>query len=295
MASQQSYYVPEQSKWPIIATIGLFFTMVGAATAINAISAGTDTSTGWWMFTIGMAVMVYMLFGWFGNVAKESMAGLYSPQMDRSFRWGMSWFIFSEVMFFGAFFGALFYARTLSVPWLAGEGAGAANELLWPNFENTWPLMTNPNPDTFPGPNSVISAWDIPLINTFLLLASSVTITIAHHAIKKDERQKVVIWTGLTVLLGVIFMGFQIHEYDVAYNQLDLTLDSGIYGTTFFMLTGFHGMHVTLGAIIIFIILIRYMKGHFSAEQHFGFEAAAWYWHFVDVVWVCLFVFVYVI
>ncbi len=294
MATQQSYYVPEQSKWPIIATIGLFTTLVGVGTVLMNNSKGTDPTTGWWMFGIGFTIMVYMLFGWFGNVAKESMAGLYSEQMDRSFRWGMSWFIFSEVMFFSAFFGALFYARFLAVPWLAGEGDGVMNSLLWPDFESTWPLLQNPDPSKFPGPQQVIDPWHIPLLNTILLLTSSVTITIAHHATKKDERGKVKLWTGLTVLLGAVFLGFQIYEYIHAYHELDLTLASGIYGTTFFMLTGFHGMHVTLGAIIIFVILMRYMKGHFTPKQHFGFEAAAWYWHFVDVVWVCLFVFVYI-
>ncbi|ABC26971.1 cytochrome-c oxidase, subnunit III [Hahella chejuensis KCTC 2396] len=293
MATQQSYYVPEQSKWPIIATVGLFLTLSGLATVMVNKSGG-DTSTGWWMFGIGSLVMVYMLFGWFGNVAKESMAGLYSAQMDRSFRWGMSWFIFSEVMFFSAFFGALFYVRYLAVPWLAGEGDGAMNTLLWSDFEGTWPLMSNPDPKAFPGPDAVINPWSIPLLNTVLLLTSSVTITFAHHAIKKDEREKVKLWLGLTILLGAIFLGFQVYEYIEAYHELNLTLASGIYGTTFFMLTGFHGMHVTLGAIILTVIMLRYMKGHFSAKQHFGFEAAAWYWHFVDVVWVCLFVLVYI-
>ncbi len=294
MATQQSYYVPEQSKWPIIATVGLFTTLVGLGTAIMHNTAGTDPSTGWWMFGIGFTIMVYMLFGWFGNVAKESMAGLYSAQMDKSFRWGMSWFIFSEVMFFSAFFGALFYARFLAVPWLAGEGDGALNSLLWPDFENAWPLMHNPDPSKFPGPHEIVSPWHIPLLNTLLLLASSVTITIAHHAIKKDERKKVKTWLGATIALGVVFLGFQVFEYIEAYSELHLTLKSGIYGTTFFMLTGFHGMHVTLGAIILTVMLLRYMKGHFTPKQHFGFEAAAWYWHFVDVVWVCLFCFVYI-
>ena len=295
METQQSYYVPEQSKWPIIATVGLFLTLVGLGNVLINNSAGTDPTTGWWMLGIGFTIMVYMLFGWFGNVAQESMAGLYSPQMDRSFRWGMAWFIFSEVMFFSAFFGALFYARFLAIPWIAGEGNGAMNTLLWPEFENTWPLLVNPDPSLYPSPKEVISPWQIPLLNTLLLLTSSVTITFAHHAIKEDHRDKVVKWMAATVALGVVFMGFQIYEYIHAYSDLDLTLASGIYGTTFFMLTGFHGAHVTLGAIIIFVIMMRYKRGHFSAKQHFGFEAAAWYWHFVDVVWVCLFFFVYIL
>ncbi len=295
MAKQASYYVPEQSKWPIVATIGLFLTMTGLGNVLIAGQQGSDPGNAWLVFAAGFAVMIYMFFGWFGNVASESMAGLYSAQMDRSFRWGMSWFIFSEVMFFAAFFGALFYTRYLAVPWLGGEGDGAMNELLWPNFEAAWPLLANPNPEAFPGPKATIDPWHIPLLNTFLLLASSVTVTIAHHAIKKDHRTQVIIWLAATVILGGIFMGFQIHEYDVAYTEMDLTLKSGIYGTTFFLLTGFHGLHVTLGAIILTVILIRYAKGHFSAKQHFGFEAASWYWHFVDVVWLALFFVVYIL
>jgi cytochrome c oxidase subunit 3 len=155
-------------------------------------------------------------------------------------------------------------------------------------------LLVNPDPATFPSPEHVISPWEVPLLNTMLLLTSSITITFAHHAIKEDHRDRVVKWMAATVALGVIFMGFQITEYMHAYNELHLTLSSGIYGTTFFLLTGFHGLHVTLGALIIFVIMMRYKKGHFTAERHFGFEAAAWYWHFVDVVWVCLFIFVYI-
>ena len=294
-ASPPSYYVPAQSGWPIVATIGLFLALTGLASVLVAGQQDESTSFGWWKFAIGAVILVYMLFGWFGAVIRENMAGLYSAQMERSFRWGMSWFIFSEVMFFAAFFGALLYARFLAVPWLGGAGDGASNFLLWPEFEATWPLLANPAPDKFAGPQATIDPWHIPLVNTVLLLASSVTITIAHHAIRKDEREKVLKYLIATILLGAVFMGFQIYEYDFAYSELDLTLDSGIYGSTFFMLTGFHGLHVTLGAIILTVIAIRYAKGHFSAKSHFGFEAAAWYWHFVDVVWVCLFFLVYVL
>ncbi|GAA3963571.1 cytochrome c oxidase subunit 3 [Allohahella marinimesophila] len=294
-ANYESYYVPEQSKWPIIATVGLFLLMYGLGSVLVDQTGGADTQTSWIVFSVGAAIMVFMFFGWFGAVAKESMSGMYSSQMDRSFRWGMAWFIFSEVMFFSAFFGALFYARFLAVPWLGGAGDGAMNTLLWPEFQAAWPLMTNPNPELFPGPTKTVDPWHIPLLNTVLLLASSVTLTIAHHAIKKDKRAQVIIWTALTVLLGAVFIGYQVYEYYLAYTELNLTMDSGIYGTTFYLLTGFHGVHVTLGAIILLVILIRYMFGHFSAKSHFGFEAASWYWHFVDVVWLALFVFVYVI
>jgi len=292
----ENYYVPEQSKWPIVATIGLSTTLYGMASWFNDLKAARDSSNGPLIFFIGALILAYMFYGWFGNVIKESRSGLYSAQMDRSFRWGMSWFIFSEVMFFAAFFGALFYIRTFAGPWLGGEGAkGITGELLWPNFEFTWPLLQNPDDKLFTPPTAVISAWGLPLLNTILLVSSSVTVTLAHHALRKNQRKPLKIWLALTVLLGAVFLFFQAEEYIHAYHELGLTLGSGIYGATFFMLTGFHGAHVTIGALILFVMLIRVLRGHFSAEQHFGFEAASWYWHFVDVVWIGLFIFVYVL
>jgi cytochrome c oxidase subunit 3 len=296
MSAESSYYVPAQSRWPIVATIGLFLTLVGAGSVMNASSAGESTGISWLMFMVGALIMAYMLFGWFGHVIHESRAGMYSPQMDRSFRWGMSWFIFSEVMFFAAFFGALFYVRVFSVPWIGGEGSNATTgELLWPEFEATWPLMTNPDPEAFPGPSALISPWGIPLLNTALLVTSSVTITIAHHALKDGAREKLALWLAATIGLGLVFLYFQGYEYVHAYNDLDLTLASGIYGTTFFLLTGFHGAHVTLGTLMLIIMFFRVRKGHFNKENHFGFEATAWYWHFVDVVWLGLFFLVYIL
>ncbi len=296
MSAESTYYVPAQSRWPIIATVGLFLTLVGAGSVMNAGSAGESTFFPWLMFMSGALIMAYMLFGWFGHVIKESRAGMYSAQMDRSFRWGMSWFIFSEVMFFAAFFGALFYVRVFAVPWLGGAGENASTgELLWPEFEATWPLLANPSPELFPAPKAIIDPWHLPLLNTILLLASSVTVTIAHHALKKGNRLQLKAWLAATIALGSVFLFFQGEEYVEAYSTLDLTLQSGIYGTTFFLLTGFHGAHVTLGTLMLIIMFFRVQKGHFDKENHFAFEATSWYWHFVDVVWVGLFVFVYVL
>ncbi|WP_461537351.1 cytochrome c oxidase subunit 3 [Spongorhabdus nitratireducens] len=296
MAGESSYYVPAQSKWPIIASIGLFLTVVGAGIMMNDMSAGVKDSTGHWVLFAGGLIMAYMLFGWFGNVIQESRSGLYSEQMDRSFRWGMFWFIFSEVMFFAAFFGTLFYVRHFSVPWIGGEGAGEMTHmLLWPEFISHWPLMKNPDNTSFQGASGVIDPFHLPLLNTLLLVASSVTATIAHHALKNNERTKVKLWLVATLILGFAFLFFQAEEYIEAYDNLGLTLASGIYGSTFFILTGFHGAHVTLGAIMLTIMLVRVMKGHFTPEKHFAYEAASWYWHFVDVVWIGLFVFVYLV
>ena len=296
MASEGSYYVPAQSKWPIIASTGLFLTVLGAGMMMNDMSAGVKDSNAHYVFFAGGLIMAYMMFGWFSHVIQESRSGLYSAQMDKTFRWGMFWFIFSEIMFFFALFGTLFYVRMFAVPWLGGEGDGAmTHQYLWPEFAAEWPLMTNPDNETFKGAAEIIDPFHLPLLNTLLLVASSITLTIAHHALRKDERTKVKVWLFLTLILGFAFLFFQIEEYMTAYNDLGLTLNAGIYGSTFFLLTGFHGAHVTLGAIMITIMLIRIYKGHFEAEKHFGFEAASWYWHFVDVVWVGLFIFVYLI
>lgn len=295
MTATESYYVPAQSKWPIIASVGLALTMIGAGSILNNGTAGNDTGTSWLIFLAGALVMAYMLFGWFGNVITESRSGMYSGQMDRSFRWGMGWFIFSEVMFFAAFFGVLFYARVYSVPWLAGEGDRGPADMLWPDFKAVWPLMVNPDSTLFPGPKALVDPWHLPLLNTILLVSSSVTVTIAHKALKNNNRTQLKVWLAATVILGLAFLFFQVEEYIEAYTTLDLTLQSGIYGSTFFMLTGFHGAHVTLGTLMLFIMLVRVMKGHFDEDNHFGFEAASWYWHFVDVVWLGLFVFVYII
>ena len=295
MATHDHYYVPAQSKWPIIASVGLFITVYGLGMWFNDMKAARPDSHGPLIFFIGSLVLAYMLFGWFGAVIKESRAGLYSPQLDRSFRWGMTWFIFSEVMFFVAFFGALFYVRNISGPDIAGEGSRAMTQLLWPDFQFAWPLLHTPDPTLYPAPKDIINPWGLPLLNTVLLVSSSVTVTIAHHALNKGHRGALKFWLALTVVLAIAFLGFQAEEYIHAYKELGLTLGSGVYGATFFMLTGFHGAHVTIGTLILLVMLIRVMRGHFNAEHQFGFEAATWYWHFVDVVWIGLFVFVYVL
>jgi cytochrome c oxidase subunit 3 len=283
-----AYYVPHGSKWPIIGSVALFLFLGGAASLVNE-----DHVFGMVKFYLGLALLLYMLFGWFGEVIKESLAGYYNSQVDVSFRMGMVWFIFSEVMFFAAFFGALFYARIFSVPWLGGEGDGfSTNQLLYPAFEAVWP--TN-GPGEVGGAFETIPAWGLPLLNTMILLTSGATITMAHWALKVGKRSALVWWMAATVALGCLFLYFQAVEYIHAYQELGLTLGSGVYGSTFFMLTGFHGMHVTLGTIMLLVITFRCMAGHFTKDNHFAFEAVAWYWHFVDVVWLGLFVFVYVL
>lgn len=292
--SHGAYFIPEPSRWPIVGTLALFTSFIGGAIMLNGSHFGT------FILGLGIAAVIYMFAGWFSDVISESIGGNYNKQVDISFRWGMSWFIFSEVMFFAAFFGALFYVRIFSVPWLGGEGAKlATNMFLWPEFVAEWPLLMTPDmtisgvASKFTMIKEVIPAWDVPAINTVILLASGGTVTFAHWALQKGNRSGLCWWLAATVLLGFIFVYFQAVEYSHAYQELDLTLNSGVYGSTFFMLTGFHGFHVTMGAIMLLVILIRSMKGHFSAHDHFAFEAVAWYWHFVDVVWLGLFIFVY--
>jgi len=286
-SGNRRYFVPAPSVWPFLLTIALVTVLYSVSMYLE------DRHPGPIPFIVGGLLFFGIVFTWFRGVALESETGQYSPQVDRTYRLGMSWFIFSEVMFFAAFFGALFYARELSVPWLSGEGSKiSTNTTLWPLFENAWP--TN-GPGKIGGTFETVSPWHLPLINTILLLTSSVTITFAHHALKEGHRRATILWMWLTIALGATFLYFQATEYFEAYHELNLTLGSGIYGSTFFLLTGFHGMHVTLGTIMMISVTGRLMAGHFKPESHFGFEGVAWYWHFVDVVWVGLFIFVYIL
>ena len=279
------YYVPHGSHWPAVGSLGLLLLMVGVSTWLN----GSDT--GFWVMLAGFGTIIFMLVGWFGTVISENQRGIYNRQVGISFRMGMFWFIFSEVMFFAAFFGTLFYARNMSIPWLGGDSNSFfTNMLLWPGYESTWP--TN-GPGNVGGDYESMGPFGLPLINTALLLSSSVTLTIAHHALIAGKRGVLKTFLAATFLLGFVFVYLQGMEYIEAYEHMNLKMTSGIYGSTFYMLTGFHGLHVTLGAIMLTIIWFRVLKGHFTPDGHFAFEAVAWYWHFVDVVWVGLYVFVY--
>ena len=283
--AQDKYYLPHGTSWPILGSIALFTLLLGVAILLNGAGVGQ------WLLGAGVLLLLYMMFRWFGEVIGESEGGLYNLQVDKSFRMAMGWFIFSEVMFFAVFFSSLFYARQLSMAWLGGEGSDVwTNLLLWPDFENVWPSN---GPGNIGGKFESMDAWGVPALNTAILLTSGATITIAHHALKANHCGMLAVFLALTFLLGFTFLGCQAYEYTEAFTELNLTLKSGIYGTTFFMLTGFHGLHVTIGAIMLTVIWLRCLKGHFTPDRHFAFEAVAWYWHFVDVVWLGLFIFVY--
>jgi len=267
------YYVPPPSIWPLVGSVALLTLASGFALLLGKMAAGP------YVMAVGAAILLVMLFGWFGNVISESLAGKYSRQVDASFRWGMVWFIFSEVLFFAGFFGALFYARNIALPMLANA------QLLWPGFTAAWP-SAGPAANTVLTP---VNAWGIPAINTLILLSSGATVTWAHWGLQNGRQLQLKLGLALTILLGVVFISLQIHEYaEAAFSIRD-----GIYGATFYMLTGFHGFHVMLGTVMLIVIFLRSLAGHFTPDRHFAFEAVAWYWHFVDVIWLLLFVFVY--
>lgn len=301
------YYVPEQSRLPLFASVGLFLTVFGLANWINQFSAGdANAGKGQYIFLLGLLAFMAILWKWFGTVIDENIRGMNGAQLKRSYVWGMGWFIFSEVMFFAAFFGALFYIRKIALPELSN---GPTSELLWNNFDAQWPLMVTPdmslNGDTavVKGPDQNMSnpgvgnwfSW-LPFWNTSILLLSSVTVHFAHTALKKDNKKQFNFWLGFSVLLGIAFLILQVEEYLEAYLHMGLQLNSGAYGTTFFLLTGFHGLHVTLGTFMLLVQWARSVsKKHFNHKDCFGFEASSWYWHFVDVVWLGLFIFVYIL
>ena len=315
----EKYYVPEKSRLAICATIGLILSIFGAASIMNDMTFGDPAkeTSSWTIFTVGILFFLATLFSWFRTTIKENIAGMNSAQLKKSYVLGMFWFIFSEVMFFFAFFGALFYVRVLVGPWLAGEGEGGRmNGLLWEGFNFSWPLVETPqeavggagaqliaNNGSFTGAETSMSfadahAWYLwlPLWNTIILLTSSFTCHLAHMGILNGNRNKFNLWLGITVLLGMTFLCVQFYEYYEAYEHFGLTLNAGIYGSTFFMLTGFHGFHVFMGMTMLLVQLLRsVVGGQFTATNHFGFEASSWYWHFVDVVWVFLFLFVYIL
>lgn len=285
MATNEEYYIPESSHLPALASIAIFLTGLGLALWVNGISPIT--------MIVGILMLCYLLYSWFGTMVRESQSGLYNDKVDTTFRQGMAWFITSEALFFAGFFGSLYYLRTIAMPYLAGEGQLGSSHLLWENFVAQWPLLTLPDATNYQEARQAMGPMGIPLWNTIILLTSGITLTWAHHALKKAKRNQLIMGMAATILLGLIFFVLQAVEYGHAYEDLGLMLTSGTYGSTFYMLTGFHGLHVTIGTIMLIVILLRCIKGHFTADNHFAFEAVAWYWHFVDVVWVGLYIFVY--
>jgi cytochrome c oxidase subunit III len=258
------YHLVDPSPWPIIGAVSAF------ALAIAAISAMHGAS--WWWITPGVLGVLYTMFGWWVDVVKEAHRGDHTRVVQLHLRYGMILFIASEVMFFVAWFWAFFDASLF-----AGEEQQVARVQFTGGH---WP----------PQGVEVFDPWHLPLLNTLILLTSGTTVTWAHHALLHNDRRGLKLGLALTIVLGALFTCIQAYEYAHAA----FSFGGSIYGSTFFMATGFHGFHVIVGTIFLTVCLVRAFLGHFSPQQHFGFEAAAWYWHFVDVVWLFLFACIYV-
>lgn len=283
------YYVPASSKWPIIGALAFLFLGFGAAKWLHGNTSG-PILTG-----IGALLFIYMLFGWFGDVIKEHRQGkLDNPQVIRSFRWGVIWFIFTEIALFAALFGALLYARFVSVAQLGGAGDGMwTHILIWPSFNATWPLLTNPNPSLYLSAKAAMNTWGIPALNTLVILLSGACITAAFWGVLKNDRKQAIAFLFFTIVLGITFLVLQVNEYWHAYTVTGVKLSSGIYGSTFYMITGLDGLHVFAGVIMLTVILWRLIRGDFTSTNHFGFAAVFWYWHFVEFIWLMVFILVY--
>ena len=284
-AVHHDYHILPPSPWPLVASIAATIMMIGAVMwmkGLFGLPAGTN-----WVFFAGLAGVLFSMFGWWADVIKESRQGDHTPVVSLGLRYGMVLFIASEIMFFAGVFWIFFEmaifneARTLIPEFGNWTDTAAA----W----STWP----------PRGVEVLDAWQLPLLNTVILLLSGTTVTWAHHALQVGDRNAAKIGLAITIALGALFTAVQAYEYyHILHENLffnEEALNSTLYGSIFFMATGFHGFHVLVGTIFLTVCLIRLMVGQMSAEKHFGFEAAAWYWHFVDVVWLFLFAFVYVV
>lgn len=287
---KHDYHLVNPSPWPFVASLGALITAIGAVTLWKGLSPDENNfflgKGHWTLFLLGMGILVITCIGWWGDVIKESKQGDHTPVVDIGLRYGMILFIASEVMFFVAWFWMFFELAIFHghrADWLVPtweEGAAAA----WAN----WPP---PHVEAF-------DPFHLPLINTLILLLSGTTVTWAHHALQQGDRKGARLGLLLTVLLGCVFTWVQFGvEYPAAgfaFGNDEHISNANVYGASFFMATGFHGAHVIIGTIFLAVCLLRLIAGQFTPQKHFGLEAAAWYWHFVDVVWLFLFTFVYV-
>lgn len=276
-SKNHDYHIIDPSPWPLIASIGALVMAIGAIGWMQAGQGNEFSLLGIpmanpWTFFIGLAIILYVMFGWWADTVKEAHEGHHTPVVSMHLRYGIIMFIASEVMFFVAWFWAVFDAS------LFYDEAVQASRMAYTG--GTWP----------PQGLEVLDPLHLPLYNTVILLLSGTTVTWAHHALLHDDREGLKWGLWLTVLLGVLFSAVQIYEYAHA----PYSFSGSLYGATFFMATGFHGFHVFVGAVFLAVCLARVYAGHFTPKQHFGFEAAAWYWHFVDVVWLFLFFVIYI-
>ncbi len=276
-AKKHDYHIIDPSPWPVLSAVGALIMAVGAIAWMHYAAGtavpffGLDLANPW-LFFIGLVIVLYCMFGWWSDTIKESHEGHHTRVVSLHLRYGMIMFIASEVMFFVAWFWAFFDASLFP---------GEAVQVLRTDYTGgQWP----------PQGIEVLDPLHLPLYNTVILLLSGTTVTWAHHSLIHGDRKGLVWGLALTVALGALFSSVQIYEYMHA----PFAFSNSIYGATFFMATGFHGFHVFVGTIFLLVCLVRAMRGDFTPQKHFGFEAAAWYWHFVDVVWLFLFFCIYV-
>ncbi len=268
-AKHHDYHLVDPSPWPIVGAVSAFITAVGGVVFMH-------NHANPWALIIGFLGILYTMFMWWRDVIKEAHKGDHTPVVAIHLRYGMIMFIASEVMFFVAWFWAFFDASLFT-----GENIQASRVL---ETGGVWP----------PKGIDVFDPWHLPLVNTLILLTSGTTVTWAHHALLNEDRQGLKWGLIATVLLGALFTTVQAYEYAHAAFAFNRDNGGNIYGSTFFMATGFHGFHVLIGTLFLIVCLFRALAGHFTPKQHFGFEAAAWYWHFVDVVWLFLFSCIYI-
>jgi cytochrome c oxidase subunit III len=267
-AKHHDYHLVDPSPWPAVGGASAFILAIGA---VNWMHGGN-----WLIMALGFALVFYTMFMWWRDVIREAHAGDHTPVVSLHLRYGMIMFIASEVMFFVAWFWAFFDASLFTDEAIQASRVAVTG--------GVWP----------PAGTKIFDPWHLPLVNTLILLTSGTTVTWAHHALLNNDRQGLKWGLIATVALGALFTSVQAYEYAHAQFAFSREGEGNIYGSTFFMATGFHGFHVLIGTIFLLVCLFRAMKGHFTPQQHFGFEAAAWYWHFVDVVWLFLFSCIYV-
>jgi cytochrome c oxidase subunit 3 len=285
-AVKHDYHLVDPSPWPFVGSLGAFVLALGAVIFMAGLSTDAESWAYFflaegspWVLMLGFLIVGYTMIGWWGDVIKESRQGDHTPVVDLGLRYGMILFIVSEVMFFVAWFWMFFEAALFHE---VRAGASFYGPAIGADFSG-WESWPPPGVETF-------DPFHLPLINTLVLLLSGTTVTWAHHAMEHGDRKGATLGLILTVVLGFCFTLLQIYEYTHAH----FDFAGNLYGATFFMATGFHGAHVVIGTIFLAVCLARLLAGHFTPQKHFGFEAAAWYWHFVDVVWLFLFAFVYV-
>jgi len=267
-AKHHDYHLVAPSPWPAVGAVSAFILAVGAIMWMHGSAP--------WIMLIGFAGTLYTMFMWWRDVINEGLAGDHTPVVQLHLRYGMILFILSEVMFFVAWFWAFFDASLFADEAIQASRVAATG--------GHWP----------PTGIEPFNPWHLPFVNTLILLTSGTTVTWAHHALLNNDRKGLVWGLVCTVLLGLLFTAVQAYEYAHAAFAFSRDHGGNIYGSTFFMATGFHGFHVIIGTIFLIVCLLRALKGHFTPKAHFGFEAAAWYWHFVDVVWLFLFACIYV-